>query len=108
LGILESKTGGNFLLDAIGDETENYFIYMNIGGKYYSIAYSDYKGEKPPWIGLVEYIQALMEEYIIDENSIEGSEYLEILDSQLEIYGTHPLFTGDITRRYVEKEESEN
>ena len=107
LAMFDSKSEVKYNLDALGIEVRSYYLSIRIGEDYYTINFADYKGEEPSWYPLIEYIQNIINEYIVEEYSIEATEYLEILDINIDIYGKHPLFTGDFVRRHLEENEDD-
>lgn len=107
LGLFESKRG-KCASDAVGVVQRSYYLSLRIAEEYYSIATWVFEGEEPKWLPLVEYMRSVMGEYIIDDNEISGSEYLDKREEIIEIYGKHGFCCDEAVRSYVDEVEAIN
>lgn len=107
LGIFKSITG-KCASDAVGVIQHSYYLSLRIGEEYYSITTSVHEGEEPEWLPLVEYMSSVIDEYMIDDNEIKGSEYLVKREEIVEIYGYLASCGDTAVKAYVEEVESSN
>jgi len=105
LGLFESESRLGFPYPSkIGDNSKemNYYLTLRLDDDYYTIYFTGKENEVFEWLDIVEYMRSILNEYMIDDNEIDGTEYLEKREEIIEEYGALGRFADDDVERWVE------
>jgi len=102
-GLFKMQSEGYTFMDLPMSEIHSYYISFRIKEKYYTLCFSGFVGEEPSWLALTEPFRAIMDQIMVDENKIEGTQYLETREEIIKKYG-YNIMCGDTgIEKYVGK-----
>lgn len=107
LGLFESVRGA-CLSDACGVIQHSYYLSLRIGDEYYSIAAAVIGDEDPPWPSITEYMQTALSSFMVEDNLVTGTEYMEKREGIIQKYGYLEFCDDDSVVRYLNEQGANN
>ena len=104
-GLFESVRGA-CLDDACGVIQHSYYLSLRIGDEYYSIAAAVIGDEDHPWPSITEYMQTTINSYMVDNNMVTGSEYLDKREGIIQKYGSNEFCDDDSVVKYLNEQST--
>jgi len=105
-GLFEMHREGYIFMDLPRSETHSYYLSLRVNEKYFTLHFSALVGEEPSWLALTEPFHTIIDQLMVEENEITGTQYLEVREEIISKYGYH-IMCGDAgVKKYVDKTEN--